>query len=241
MTDNAGLKTIFHAADSRGYANHGWLKSHHTFSFANYYDPARIHFGALRVINDDDIAAAMGFGMHPHDNMEIITVPLSGALAHRDSLGFSGTIEAGEVQVMSAGTGIRHSEMNARENENVQLLQIWVFPKIKNVQPRYQQIRLNAQQMKNRFGFIVTPHPSEHAAWVHQDAWFSLGVFEQETKQKYEIQQSGNGVYIFVIEGSARVADHTLQRRDGLGVWGVREFEMDIAAHSHILLMEVPK
>lgn len=238
---NTGLKTIFHAANSRGYVDHGWLKSHHTFSFANYYDPGRIHFGALRVINDDDIAGGMGFDMHPHDNMEIITVPLAGSLAHRDSLGSSGVITAGEVQVMSAGTGIRHSEFNASEGENVQLLQIWVFPKIKNVPPRYQQIQLNPENMQNRFGFIVTPAPSENAAWVHQDTWFSLGNFEVEKTEKYTLQKSGNGVYIFIIEGQAEIANQKLQRRDGLGVWNVANFEIKIQPHSKILLMEVPK
>lgn len=235
------MSTTFHPAHSRGQADHGWLKTHHTFSFANYYDPARIHFGALRVINDDDIAGGMGFGMHPHENMEIITVPLAGALAHRDSLGCSGTIEAGEIQVMSAGTGIRHSEFNARENENVQLLQIWVFPKIKNVEPRYQQIQLKAENMHNRFGFIVTPTPSEDAAWVHQDAWFSLGNFEFASTQIYQLQQANHGVYIFMIEGEAEVEGQKLQRRDGLGIWNVANFEIKIQPNSKILLMEVPK
>lgn len=235
------MSTTFHPAHSRGQADHGWLKTHHTFSFANYYDPARIHFGALRVINDDDIAGGMGFGMHPHENMEIITVPLTGALAHRDSLGCSGTIEAGEIQVMSAGTGIRHSEFNARENENVQLLQIWVFPKIKNVEPRYQQIQLKAENMHNRFGFIVTPTPSEDAAWVHQDAWFSLGNFEFASTQIYQLQQANHGVYIFMIEGEAEVEGQKLQRRDGLGIWNVANFEIKIQPNSKILLMEVPK
>lgn len=235
------MSTTFHPAHSRGQADHGWLKTHHTFSFANYYDPARIHFGALRVINDDDIAGGMGFGMHPHENMEIITVPLAGALAHRDSLGCSGTIEAGEIQVMSAGTGIRHSEFNARENENVQLLQIWVFPKIKNVEPRYQQIQLKSENMHNRFGFIVTPTPSEDAAWVHQDAWFSLGNFEFASTQIYQLQQANHGVYIFMIEGEAEVEGQKLQRRDGLGIWNVANFEIKIQPNSKILLMEVPK
>lgn len=235
------MPTVFHPAHSRGQADHGWLKTHHTFSFANYYDPARIHFGALRVINDDDIAGGMGFGMHPHDNMEIITIPLAGALAHRDSLGCSGTIEAGEIQVMSAGTGIRHSEFNARENENVQLLQIWVFPKIKNVQPRYQQIQLKAENMHNRFGFIVTPTPSEDAAWVYQDTWFSLGNFEFASTQIYQLQQANHGVYIFMIEGEAEVEGQKLQRRDGLGIWNVANFEIKIQPNSKILLMEVPK
>lgn len=234
------MKTVFHQAASRGAANHGWLKARHTFSFANYYDPARIHFGALRVINDDHIEGGKGFGTHPHDNMEIITLPLNGDLAHRDSMGNGSVIKHGDVQVMSAGTGITHSEMNANYDVPVQLLQIWVFPNAKNVTPRYQQISLKEGEIRNDFQQILSPNADDAGVWIHQDAWFALAKFAQGNAKEYQLHKAGNGVYAFVIKGSAKIADVTLNERDGLGIWETDSFNLEATTDTEVLLMEVP-
>ena len=168
------MKTIIHKAETRGHANHGWLNTHHTFSFANYYNPERVHFGALRVLNDDWIAGGEGFGKHPHDNMEIITIPLKGAVEHQDSMGNKGVINAGEIQVMSAGTGIFHSEYNANKDKELELLQIWVFSDKKNVTPRYQQMSLADLQKPNELYQILSPDYEGTGVWIHQQAWFQL-------------------------------------------------------------------
>ena len=173
------MKKVIHKAATRGHANHGWLNSYHSFSFAGYYNPERIHFGALRVLNDDSVAAGMGFGTHPHDNMEIISIPLSGDLKHKDSMGTEATIKQGDIQVMSAGTGISHSEMNANKDKEVKFLQIWVFPNKKNVQPRYGQITLDESKMKNNLLQVVSPNADDEGVWIHQDAWFSMGRLDE--------------------------------------------------------------
>ena len=167
------MKTVFHSADSRGHANHGWLDSHHTFSFANYYNPERLHFGALRVLNDDIVAPGRGFGKHPHDNMEIISIPLSGDLEHQDSMGNTTVIKQGDVQVMSAGTGVFHSEYNKNADKEVRFLQIWMFPREKGVKPRYDQITMNGQMKPNQFNQILSPNPKDEGVWVHQDPWWN--------------------------------------------------------------------
>ena len=234
------MKTIYHAADSRGDANHGWLKSKHTFSFANYHNPERMGFGALRVINDDFVIAGQGFGKHSHRDMEIISIPLSGKLGHGDNIGNNGIIETGEIQVMSAGTGITHSEMNGDDNEAVKFLQIWVIPNKMNVEPRYQQIRMDDILKPNEFNQVLSPNADDAGVWIHQDAWFSMGDFDKGITQTYELKNPNNGVYIFVISGKVVVNGNTLDTRDGLGVWDTKNFTMDVEEDAKVLLMEVP-
>ena len=234
------MKTIYHAADSRGDANHGWLKSKHTFSFANYHNPERMGFGALRVINDDFVIGGQGFGKHSHRDMEIISIPLSGKLGHGDNIGNNGIIETGEIQVMSAGTGITHSEMNGDDKEAVKFLQIWVIPNKMNVEPRYQQVRMDDILKPNEFNQVLSPNSDDAGVWIHQDAWFSMGDFDKGVTQTYELKNPNNGVYIFVISGKVVVNGNTLDTRDGLGVWDTKSFTMDVIDDAKVLLMEVP-
>lgn len=236
------MKTYeFHAADSRGAANHGWLQSYHTFSFANYYNPARVHFGTLRVLNDDTVSGGMGFGQHPHDNMEIISIPLSGDLEHKDSMGNTTVIRHGDIQVMSAGTGIYHSEYNHSKEETVKFLQIWVFPNKKNVTPRYDQVTLNVANRQNQLQQILSPNPEDAGVWIHQDAWFHLGKFDQDIQANYSIKKPGNGVYVFVLSGSFDLDGQTLATRDGLGIRDAAAIEIKaLTTDAEILLMEVP-
>jgi redox-sensitive bicupin YhaK (pirin superfamily) len=236
------MKTYeFHAADSRGAANHGWLQSYHTFSFANYYNPARVHFGTLRVLNDDTVSGGMGFGQHPHDNMEIISIPLSGDLEHKDSMGNTTVIRHGDIQVMSAGTGIYHSEYNHSKEETVKFLQIWVFPNKKNVTPRYDQVTLNVADRQNQLQQILSPSPEDAGVWIHQDAWFHLGKFDQDIQANYSIKKPGNGVYVFVLSGSFDLDGQTLATRDGLGIRDAAAIEIKaLTSDAEILLMEVP-
>ena len=210
------MKKIFHGASTRGEANHGWLHAKHSFSFANYFNPERIQFGALRVLNDDTVAPGMGFGTHPHDNMEIITIPLEGALEHKDSMDNVGVIEADEIQVMSAGTGVYHSEYNRNKDQAVSLLQIWVFPNEQNVKPRYDQKNIKDLKKVNALYPVVTPDPEAPGMWIHQDAWFHMGDFDTTTELEYDLHKKGNGVYAFLIEGTAEIAGETLQKRDAL-------------------------
>lgn len=234
------MKTIYHAANTRGVADHGWLKSKHTFSFANYHNPERMNFGALRVINDDQVLGGQGFGVHPHRDMEIISIPLSGKLSHGDSIGNKGVIETGEIQVMSAGTGITHSEMNGDAHEPVTFLQIWVIPNEMNVAPRYQQVSLADIMQPNQFNQVLSPNPDDAGVWIHQNAWFSLGEFDAGLTPTYQLRDASNGVYIFVIAGKVIVNGQTLDARDGLGVWNAPDFTLDIVDHAKVLLMEVP-
>ncbi len=234
------MKTILHKAETRGNADHGWLKTHHTFSFANYYDPERVHFGTLRVLNDDYVAGGKGFGMHPHDNMEIITIPLEGDLQHKDNMGNSEIIREGDVQVMSAGTGVYHSEFNPNEDKAVTLLQIWVFPNKKNVKPRYDQISIRDIARENEFYQILSPNPDDKGVWIHQNAWFSLGRLDSGKEANYKLNDENNGVYAFVIEGKVTVNGQELEKRDGLGIWNVDELEVRSEADSRVLLMEIP-
>jgi redox-sensitive bicupin YhaK (pirin superfamily) len=236
------MKTYeYHAADSRGAANHGWLQSYHTFSFANYYNPARVHFGTLRVLNDDTVSGGMGFGQHPHDNMEIISIPLSGDLEHKDSMGNTTVIRHGDIQVMSAGTGIYHSEYNHSKEETVKFLQIWVFPNKKNVTPRYDQVTLNVADRHNQLQQILSPYPEDAGVWIHQDAWFHLGKFDQDIQANYTINKAGNGVYAFVLSGSFEIDGHTVATRDGLGIRDAEAFDLKaLTSDAEILLMEVP-
>ncbi len=234
------MKTVFHSAASRGHANHGWLDTYHTFSFANYRDHNRMSFGVLRVLNDDQIDGGMGFGMHPHKDMEIITIPLEGDLEHKDSMGMSSVIRNGEIQVMSAGTGVHHSEYNANQDHAVKLLQIWVFPRALHFSPRYDQLSIKESEKRNEFQQILSPDPNDAGVWIHQDAWFNLAQFDKGISREYRIHKEGNGVYIFVIKGSAKVGDQQLKERDGFGVWDTQLFNVEAEEESEILLMEVP-
>lgn len=234
------MKKVFHSASSRGAADHGWLKAKHSFSFANYYDSEKVQFGALRVLNDDIIAPGMGFGTHPHDNMEIITIPLNGALEHKDSMDNIGVIETDEIQVMSAGSGVYHSEYNKNKDQSVSLLQIWVFPNKKNVIPRYDQKNIKDLKKINSFYPIVTPNQNGPGMWIHQDAWFYLGEFDKETRINYNINKKGNGVYAFLIEGSVQIDGESLEKRDALGIWDTEKFELLANQNSRVLLIEVP-
>lgn len=234
------MKTVLHKAETRGHADHGWLNSHHSFSFANYYNPERIHFGALRVLNDDVVAPGMGFGTHPHENMEIISIPLYGDLEHKDSMGTSAVIREGDVQVMSAGTGISHSEYNKNSDKEVRFLQIWLFPNKRDVSPRYDQISLSKLKKSNAFYQILSPNSSDRGVWVHQDAWFHLGDFDRETEIAYSLKKEGNGVYFFVLEGTASIAVTNLKKRDALGVWETDRIEIKTGKSTQILVLEVP-
>lgn len=232
--------TILHPANTRGDANHGWLHSKHTFSFANYYNPDRMHFGVLRVLNDDIVAAGMGFGTHPHDNMEIISIPLEGDLEHKDSMGNVAVIRNGDIQVMSAGTGITHSEYNKNKDQQVKFLQIWVFPNKRNVIPRYDQITLNAADRHNKLQQIVSPNPNDAGVWINQNAWFNLGNFDQDVSTEYTLNNKNNGLYVFNLSGNLTINGQTLNPRDGFGIWDTDKVSIKAQTNTEFLLMEVP-
>ncbi|MEP7128917.1 MAG: pirin family protein [Chitinophagales bacterium] len=232
--------TIFHKADSRGHANHGWLDSNHSFSFAGYHNPERVHFGALRVLNDDRVTGGMGFGKHPHDNMEIVSIPLKGALEHNDTTGRQAIIKTGDVQIMSAGSGISHSEVNASKTDAVNFLQIWVFPKLRNIPPRYEQKSFEATDRKNKWQVVVSPEKETDALWINQDAWFSLGDFNEGIENTYTIHQKRNGIYAFMIEGSATINGQVMNARDGAGISDLESLRIKATSDSQILLIEVP-
>lgn len=232
--------TILHKAETRGDADHGWLHSRHTFSFADYFDPERINFGALRVLNDDWVAPGMGFDTHPHANMEIISIPLEGDLEHKDSMGNISVIKNGDIQVMSAGTGIRHSEYNKNKDKPVKFLQIWVLPDRQNIKPRYDQITLNLNDRLNKLQQILSPSPDEEGVWIYQNAWFHLGSFDKGKSTSYSFKAKGNGVYIFVLSGEITVENQQLKIRDGFGIWNTDMITIKADSDSEFLLMEVP-
>lgn len=234
------MQYILHKAESRGHANHGWLNSHHTFSFANYYDPERVHFGALRVLNDDIVDPGKGFSKHPHDNMEIISIPLYGELEHEDNMGNKHVIYKNDVQVMSAGSGIQHSEYNRSKDKRVNFLQIWIFPKIREVQPRYGQMSFNPNDRINRFQQVVSPKVADEGVWIYQDAWVYLADFEKGKSVDYLVKKVGNGVYFFVLSGSVQIADVILERRDGLGIWDVEKIQIFASSQCELLVLDVP-
>lgn len=239
-TEIRTMKTVLHKANTRGHANHGWLNSHHSFSFANYYNPERMHFGVLRVLNDDTVAPGRGFGTHPHDNMEIISIPLEGDLEHKDSMGNTATIRQGDVQVMSAGTGVSHSEYNKNKDQEVKFLQIWVFPNEKNVEPRYDQITLDQQDTQNQLHQILSPNADDEGVWIHQNAWFHLGNLEKGHETTYQLKSPNNGVYAFVLNGDVTIAGQPLEKRDGYGVWDTDSLTINADSNAKVLLMEVP-
>ncbi len=234
-------ETVLHKANTRGHANHGWLDSYHSFSFANYYNPERMHFGVLRVLNDDRVDPAMGFGRHPHDNMEIISIPLEGDLEHKDSMGNVAVIKNGDIQAMSAGTGIFHSEYNKNNDQPAKFLQIWLFPKIKNVTPRYDQVTLNTDDRHNRLQQIVSPDKNNEGVSINQDAWFHMGKFDKDFSATYQLKNPANGVYAFVLKGDITIANNDLNQRDGLGIWNANEINIKSNSQdAELLLMEVP-
>lgn len=234
------MKKTLHRAGSRGHANHGWLDSHHTFSFATYRNMDRMNFGILRVLNDDKVVGGRGFGTHPHDNMEIISIPLSGDLEHKDSMGTHGIIKEGDIQVMSAGTGVYHSEFNKNADIPVEFLQIWLLPNKKDVTPRYDQLSIKELEKQNEFYQILSPNADDEGVWIHQDAYFSMGKFEGNTKATYQLKNKENGLYVFVLYGDLLAGDQDLISRDGLGIEEVDEVSFQFKTSSHVLLMEVP-
>ncbi|WP_339839532.1 pirin family protein [uncultured Maribacter sp.] len=234
------MNTVIHKEETRGKANHGWLNSSHTFSFANYHNPERMNFGVLRVLNDDRVQAGMGFGTHPHDNMEIISIPLEGDLEHKDSLGNVTIIKEGDVQIMSAGTGVTHSEYNKNKDKEVKFLQIWIFPKEKNLAPRYDQISTRDIEKDNQFYQVLSPNKDDQGVWLNQDAWFHIGKFAKEKSDTYTIKKEGNGVYVFILEGEVEINDAKLSNRDGMGIWDTESIIVKATENARVLLMEVP-
>jgi redox-sensitive bicupin YhaK (pirin superfamily) len=234
------MNKIIHRAEDRGYADHGWLKAHHSFSFADYHDMSKVHFGELRVLNDDSVAPGRGFGKHPHDNMEIVTIPLSGAIKHADSMGNEGIIKAGDVQIMSAGTGIMHSEFNASPNEFLNLFQIWVFPKERNITPRYDQKTFSPEDRKGKFQVLVAPDKAEGSMWVNQDVWFNLGDFTAGQDVTYAPKLKTNGIYLMVVNGEVEVAGETLKKRDAIGLWDLDKADIKMNSDAQLLIIDVP-
>lgn len=233
------MKKVSHKSDTRGHANHGWLESFHSFSFANYYNPNKMNFGLLRVLNDDSVAAGRGFGAHPHDNMEIISIPLEGDLEHQDNMGNKTVIKSNDVQIMSAGTGVVHSEYNHSREDAVKFLQIWVFPKERNIKPRYAQKTFEPADRENKLQVVVSPE-HEEAVWINQDAYFSLGKFEAGKTVDYEIQKNGNGAYIFVLDGKIEVDGEVYDKRDAVGVWDTDKVNIKAAENANFLVIDVP-
>ena len=234
------MKTKIQRATERGLANFGWLNSKHSFSFGHFHDATKMHFGALRVLNDDEVEGGQGFGEHPHDNMEIISIPLKGALAHKDSTGTDGIIKTGDVQIMSAGTGIRHSEFNASKTDAVNFLQLWVIPKQRNIKPRYQQKFFETGNRNNKWQIVVSPDEKDGGVWINQDAVFSLAHAENNSTLTYKNKFTGNGVYLFILEGSAEVNGEILNKRDATEITEADEIEIKIKADAELLAVEVP-
>ncbi|APU11488.1 hypothetical protein A5M85_14710 [Cellulophaga lytica] len=234
------MKTVIHKANTRGHANHGWLNSYHSFSFANYQNTERMNFGALRVLNDDTVSEGRGFGTHPHQNMEIISIPLKGDLQHQDNMGNATIIKQGDIQVMSAGTGIMHSEYNKNKDRAVEFLQIWIIPNKTNVKPRYDQISLKELEKPNSLYQVLSPNANDAGVWIYQDAWFNLGTFTEDTTTSYALNKKDNGVYAFVLEGNVSIEGEQLSKRDGVGLWETDNIAINASKNSKVLLIEVP-
>lgn len=234
------MANIVVRANERGSADHGWLNAKHTFSFAGYYNPERVHFGMLRVFNDDVVAPGMGFGMHPHDNMEIVTIPIQGELEHKDSEGHHGVITQGEVQVMSGGSGLYHSEFNHSKEKEVNLMQIWVLPRERDIEPRYDQKAFDEEGRKNKFQIVASPEKDNGSLWLNQYVYFNIGNFDAGTTTKYERKLKNNGLWIFVIEGEAEVNGEKLERRDSIGITDTDVAEFKFSKDSKILIIDVP-
>lgn len=235
------MKNIIYRASTRGHMFHGWLDTYHTFSFASYYNPERMHFGALRVVNDDIVEGGEGFGKHPHDNMEIVSIPLYGDLEHKDSMGHTSVIRAGEIQVMSAGSGLLHSEYNSNKEKPLNFFQIWVFPKKQNVEPRYDQKKFDFLENKNKLVQIVSPDGEDGSLWLHQDTWFNIGTFDKDSDTEYKLRKKGDGVFAMVIEGEFEVGDEKLHHRDAIGIWETETIKIkSLSENGRILLIEIP-
>ncbi len=234
------MKYIIDRTDSRGYFDHGWLQTYHTFSFANYCNPDRVHFGPLRVLNDDTVAPRRGFGMHPHKNMEVVSIPLKGFLRHGDSVMNERTITPGEIQVMSTGSGIYHSEYNDSDNEELKFLQIWVIPKVEETEPQYHNYDIKPLLKHNKLSLIIAPENQPTEAHLLQDAWFSMGSFDANTSENYKLKAENNGVYLFVIDGNIEVEGLNLSTRDGVGIWDVKELNIKCTSEATLLAIEVP-
>jgi quercetin 2,3-dioxygenase len=234
------MRMTIHRAGDRGAANHGWLNAKHSFSFAGYHNPDKVHFGALRVLNDDIVAGGGGFPTHPHDNMEIVTIPLTGALQHKDSTGGQGIIQAGDVQIMSAGTGVQHSEFNASATEAVNLFQCWLFPKERNITPRYDQRSFDAADRINKWQTVVSPVEADNALWINQDARFLLSKLTAGTTLDYNNAFEGNGVYLMVINGTVTVGEQTLSNRDAVGISEADSFSITAGTDAELMAIEVP-
>src|SRR5690606_27686425 len=234
------MEIVLHSANTRGHADHGWLKSSHTFSCGSYFNAVRIQYRTLRVLNDDYVAGGQGFGMHPHNDMEIISIPLEGTLVHQDSMGNRGTIRPNEIQVMSAGTGVHHSEFNGSADHAVRFLQIWVLPDEQQVKPRYDQITLDPEDRKNKFQQVVSPNPDDEGTWIHQQAWFHLADLEEGITVDYTLKDSTNGIYVFVLEGSVGIAREVLERRDAIGITGITAASFQAETATSLLVIEVP-
>ncbi|MBK0381420.1 pirin family protein [Pedobacter sp. SD-b] len=234
------MKTIFHPASERGFASRGWLKSYHSFSFSQYYDENKMNFGLLRVLNDDFVEKGMGFGTHGHDNMEIVSIPLSGALKHNDSTGREKIINQGDVQIMSAGSGIQHSEINNSKTDPVKFLQIWIIPKEQNIEPRYEQKTFSEEDKKNKFLTVVSPEKNGKSIWINQDAYFSMANLDKGKEIIYDLRDKAHGVYVFVLEGEIEVADKNLKDRDAVGIYEIDKLNILAKADTKVLLIEVP-
>ena len=234
------MKKIIHKAATRGNVNHGWLNSKHSFSFGSYHNPERMNFGALRVLNDDVVQAGMGFGTHPHKNMEIISIPLEGDLEHKDNMGNITVIKKGDVQIMSAGTGITHSEYNKSKTNEVKFLQIWVIPNKQNLQPRYDQISTKDIKEENKFYQVLSPDKKDQGVWINQESWFSLGHFSKGTTEEYKIKNIKNGVYLLILDGELEVNGDILTIKDGIGIWDISTISVKAIKNTKVLLMEVP-
>lgn len=233
------MKTTLHKSTDRGVTNFGWLDSKHSFSFGRYFNPEKTNFGLLRVLNDDIVEPKMGFGTHAHDNMEIISIPIHGSLRHRDNQGHEGLITANEIQVMSAGSGIEHSEFNNSKDHNTNFLQIWIFPNKENVEPRYDQLKIPTD-IKNKFFQILSPNPDDKGVWIHQQAWMHIADFTEAKSIDYHLKNQKNGVYVFIIEGEASIENQTLTKRDALGVWETSSFSVKAKPNTRILSIEIP-
>ena len=234
------MQMTIHRAGDRGAANHGWLNAKHSFSFAGYHNPDKVHFGALRVLNDDIIAGGGGFPTHPHDNMEIVTIPLKGALQHKDSTGGQGIIQAGDVQIMSAGTGVQHSEFNASATDAVNLFQCWLFPKERNITPRYDQRSFDVDDRINKWQTVVSPIETDNALWINQDARFLLSKVTAGSILDYKNAFEGNGVYLMVINGTVTIGEQSFSNRDAVGIYEANSFSITADTDAELMAIEVP-
>ncbi|MEY4594971.1 MAG: hypothetical protein RIQ47_1381 [Bacteroidota bacterium] len=234
------MKTIFHSSAERGHANHGWLNAHHSFSFAGWQDPSKVHFGMLRVLNDDEVAAGQGFGMHPHNDMEIITILLSGALQHRDNMGNGSVIRPGDVQVMSAGTGVFHSEFNPSQTESTRLFQLWIFPKEKNIPPRYDQKTFSVTDRESKIQTVASGFQKGEELYIHQDAAISLTKIPAGNSREYTVAKEGNGAYVMVVSGEASIGNEKAKNRDAVGIWDTPSFSITADTDTELLIIDVP-